>query len=99
MSKEYICREEILKTIDEILFKTDQKSEEQIGVLKCRAAIREMESADVAEVVHGEWKNHRCNACGDVNPTITEDFYGDYISNQLNYCPNCGGKNGRRESQ
>lgn len=49
MSKEYIYREEILKAIDEILFKTDRKSEKQIGVLKCRAAIREMEAADVVE--------------------------------------------------
>ena len=48
MSKEYIDRNASLKAIDEIFSKTDQKSEEQIGVLKCRAAIREMEAADVA---------------------------------------------------
>lgn len=94
MSKEYIDRNASLKAIDEIFSKTDQKSEEQIGVLKCRAAIREMEAADVAEVVHGEWIECdccdprdnwvKCNSCG----------YETTLSRNIKYghCQNCGAK-------
>ena len=89
MSKEYIDRNELLELYqDDKLDLTKTCVPVEVAIQN----IKDMPAADVAEVVHGEWKNHRCNACGDVNPTITEDFYGYYISNQLNYCPNCGAK-------
>lgn len=51
-------------------------------------------------VKHGKWKNHYCSVCANINPTITEDFYENYISRPLDYCPNCGAimDGGRKES-
>lgn len=51
---EYIDRNMSLKAIDEILSKTDPKSEERIGVLKCRNAIREIEASDVSDIRYCE---------------------------------------------
>lgn len=102
MSKEYIDRNASLKAIDEIFSKTDPKSEEQIGVLKCRAAIREMEAADVAEVVHGEWIDNDdrcyCNRCFEFSCTVTDDT-GTIYNDLTKFCPNCGAKTKRRKSQ
>lgn len=53
---EYPEREKILAKIDEAFFETDPDGKEQIGVLKCRAIIREIPAADVAPVV-------RCKDC------------------------------------
>lgn len=47
---EYIEREKLLAKIDEAFFETDPDGKEQIGVLKCRAIIRESPAADVAPV-------------------------------------------------
>lgn len=53
---DYIDREKLLAKIDEAFFETDPDGKEQIGVLKCRAIIREIPAADVASVV-------RCKDC------------------------------------
>lgn len=45
---DYIDREKLLAKIDEAFFETDPDGKEQIGVLKCRAIIREIPAADVA---------------------------------------------------
>lgn len=48
--------------------------------------IREQPTAEVAEVVHGYWKDGiYCSVCGDLYDT------GEY-TNARNYCPNCGAK-------
>ena len=47
---EYIDLEKLLAKIDEAFFETDPDGKEQIGVLKCRAIIREIPDADVAPV-------------------------------------------------
>lgn len=47
---EYIDLEKLLAKIDEAFFETDPDGKEQIGVLKCRAIIREIPAADVAPV-------------------------------------------------
>lgn len=47
---DYIDREKLLAKIDEAFFGTDPDGKEQIGVLKCRAIIREIPAADVAPV-------------------------------------------------
>lgn len=80
MSKEYIDRNMSLKAIDEIFSKTDPESEEQIGVLKCRNAIREMQSSDVQHVVtcenckyHFDDGAHRCMKLDFMTPA--SDFY------------------------
>lgn len=56
---EYIEREKLLAKIDEAFFETVPDGEEQIGVLKCRAIIRESPAADVALVVHCKDCAHR----------------------------------------
>lgn len=45
--------------------------------------IDNMPTADVVEVVHGEWINNCCSVCGyePYNPSGMEKF---------NYCSNCG---------
>ena len=53
---EYIDLKKLLAKIDEAFFETDPDGKEQIGVLKCRAIIREIPAADVAPVV-------RCKDC------------------------------------
>lgn len=47
---DYIDLEKLLAKIDEAFFETDPDGKEQIGVLKCRAIIREIPAADVAPV-------------------------------------------------
>lgn len=47
---EYIGLKKLLAKIDEAFFETDPDGKEQIGVLKCRAIIREIPAADVAPV-------------------------------------------------
>lgn len=55
-----------------------------------KAIIDNEPAADVAEVRRGKWVNDICSVCERVNPTITEDFCGNYISKPLAYCPHCG---------
>ena len=47
---DYIDREKLPAKIDEAFFGTDPDGKEQIGVLKCRAIIREIPTADVEPV-------------------------------------------------
>ncbi len=86
---EYIDREKLLAKIDEAFFETDPDGKEQIGVLKCRAIIREIPAADVAPVVHGRWiadgipgsMLNGCSVCG-----FTCGAYSFF------YCPHCGAR-------
>lgn len=86
---DYIDREKLLAKIDEAFFETDPDGKEQIGVLKCRAIIREIPAADVASVVHGRWVDNGipgsmlsgCSVCG-----FTCGAYSFF------YCPNCGAR-------
>lgn len=54
------------------------------GYYRIRGNIINMPSADVVEVVHGEWIKGVCNKCGfdwgKVAPIVSVP----------NYCPNCG---------
>lgn len=90
---EYINREELLKDIeDSVRFSSrNGVSAELRGAHKIVDRIRSAPTADVVEVVHGEWIrptmiNGRtfdiphCSVCGDV-PCDTK-----------NYCPDCGAK-------
>lgn len=38
----------------------------------------------------GEWVDHACSCCGKVNPTLEMNGWGDYVSQNTNYCGNCG---------
>ena len=62
--------------------------DKQSAALRCRDAIMEMPSADVAPVVHGEWMGAEsddeqfflCSVCND------KEYW------ESNYCPECGAK-------
>ena len=83
---EYIEREALIKDIEN----------DSMTVLFDKTSaihhVKNQPSADVAEVRHGKWDHDICSVCGRVNPTITEDFCGNYMSKALTYCPNCGAK-------
>ena len=90
---DYMDREKLLAKIDEAFFETDPDGKEQIGVLKCRAIIREIPAADVAPVVHGRWEakgyvcgesEFECSACHKTEWRTT-------IS-QFKFCPFCGAR-------
>ncbi len=66
----------------------------------CPAAVlSRLPSADVAPVVHGEWKcldgsqKHYCPVCG-----MDFDLYA-CVKKLFNYCPNCGAKTDLEESR
>lgn len=40
----------------------------------------------------GRWIDHVCSCCGEVNPTLDMNGWGDYVSQNTNYCGNCGAK-------
>ena len=97
---EYIDLEKLLAKIDEAFFETDPDGKEQIGVLKCRAIIREIPAADVAPVVHGRWitweeagndipspHRHECSVCHDAAQVLINGI--ELLSD---YCPNCGAR-------
>lgn len=101
---EYIEREKLLAKIDEAFFETDPDGKEQIGVLKCRAIIRESPAADVALVVHGEWETEdwleydaqscetiRCPEEGIACTRCRYVFKKDALWKR-NSCPNCGAR-------
>lgn len=86
---EYIDREKAIELLDEIFDKTDPEGSEQIVVLKCRKAVRELPTADVQEVKHGEWETDGLAAVCSLCKTkiVIEQYDGE-----MNYCMNCGGK-------
>lgn len=83
---DYIDREKLLVKIDEAFFGTDPDGKEQIGVLKCRAIIREIPAADVAPVVHGRWV--------DDEPNLT---HGCYRHSAHYQCSICGRRTGKAQ--
>lgn len=63
------------------------------------AILETIPAADVAPVVHGEWKcldgsqKHYCPVCG-----MDFDLYA-CVKKLFNYCPNCGAKTDLEESR
>ena len=59
-------------------------------------AIKDVPTADVVEVRHGEWKQgdmpiyggHKCSVCGE-----------NTLHYQATFCPNCGAKMDKREER
>ena len=88
---EYIEREALLKDIE------NDKMTVLFDKTSAIHHVKNQPAADVAEVRHGKWVNDICSVCERVNPTITEDFCGNYISKPLAYCPHCGAKMGDDE--
>lgn len=99
---EYIEREALYKRIDELADEAKYKAlrlpdsdTEKIryvsiwgGLCDALYVVRSSMTADVAPVVHGQWKYHKyvekyeCMECGNFVKAGTE----------RNYCPNCGAK-------
>lgn len=88
---DYIDREKLLAKIDEAFFETDPDGKEQIGVLKCRAIIREIPAADVAPVAHGRWVTHYRSGTTVAEGYVSTccDMWNDRRSD---YCPSCGAR-------
>lgn len=78
---EYIEREKVTELID--YFQEDYfEAEAYYGLLK--EDFMQLPSADVAPVVHGQWKwseGGQCSECGFHNSNFG-----------YNYCPNCGAR-------
>lgn len=89
MSKEYIEREAVIAAIKDLPFQQD------IEDLSIYEEIKEVPSADVEPVRHGEWKRHKdhwcCRyICSNCEKPARYDM--SYEQNLSNYCPNCGAK-------
>ena len=60
-------------------------------------------TADVAKVVHGEWKHEflECSVCKrNISEIYDADSYMTYgIEDELNYCPYCGAKMDGKEDE
>lgn len=92
---EYIEREALMEQLQKKKYKVARERYNEgfnDAILKVRSMVHSAPTADVAEVRHGKWVNDICSVCGRVNPTITDDFCGNYMSKQLAYCPNCDAK-------
>ena len=66
------------------------------GIRTARLVASRIKTADVAEVVHGEWVEYedydfdcyyKCSVCGS-----ERYFEGTPKENECNFCPNCGAK-------
>lgn len=91
---EYIDLEKLLAKIDEAFFETDPDGKEQIGVLKCRAIIREIPTADVAPVVHGRFVHDGPRFVGGVDWWHCSNCGGlvSGAETRFDYCPHCGAR-------
>lgn len=95
---EYIDKKELIEGIKNTRLRLPHDSKDFFTrdnmLLNFEQMVRLIPAADVAEVRRGKWVNDICSVCERVNPTITEDFSGNYISKPLAYCPHCGTKMG-----
>lgn len=63
-----------------------------VGITKLmKEEIRKISAADVAPVVHGQWRYSgpllECQSCGEIYSRL-----GGNAGKLWNYCPNCGAK-------
>ena len=95
---EYIDKKELIDCIKNTRLRLPHDSKDFFTrdnmLLNFEQMVRLIPAADVAKVRRGKWVNDICSVCERVNPTITEDFCGNYISKPLAYCPCCGAKMG-----
>lgn len=94
MSKEYIERGALLKSIRKQCHECDARFEDRI-CQSCRVrddigTIKETPAADVVEVKHGRWEEIR-NNYGELEGWIHMDC-GREVKAKENYCPNCGAR-------
>lgn len=81
----YIDADDLIKTLEE---KLKEGIFQSYVLSACRGAINKQPTADVVEVVHGEWvkpsefSDPICNQCRQAPKTL--------FGVLPNYCPNCG---------
>ena len=97
---EYIEREAALKLIEkekleatELCVPAECKKDFAAGLYRAEKIIKQIPTADVVKVVHGEWVHKttygqleecNCSLCGQLMTTIE--------GKRMNYCCNCGAK-------
>ena len=101
MSDEYIGRETLLQSVFGMM---DNAGKESIGKDDLQYAINKQDAADVAPIVHGEWREDtdpadgdlRCTHCGIAWPKCVQKQIEEQgiwtLQTLFKYCPNCGAK-------
>lgn len=95
MSKEYIERKALLARYDA----------EHVGPPgRARELMATAPAADVAPVVHGRWicinkryGEYECSVCHGVDANCS-DYYGIHAVTEQEFCPNCGAKMDKEET-
>ena len=94
---EYIKREYAIDAVLDVYYDTPDID---LSGEKFEAAIRKIQAADVAQVLHGKW----VTTSGEVFPGSSQFLcyshkheecgfqYVDMDENEYDYCPNCGAK-------
>lgn len=111
--KEYIEREALLNSFEELMNIACEQGSPRIGkamrtgtcagIAFCRNEVRHAPAADVVEVRHAKWDDdYKCTVCG--NKALLEEK-PDPLAHGLNrlffvdsdYCPHCGAKMDKEE--
>ena len=94
MSKEYIDREKVILAVRHAWAKG----------LEPTHYIEQIPAADVAPVVHGRWicinkryGEYECSVCHGVDANCS-DYYGIHAVTEQEFCPNCGAKMDKEET-
>ena len=77
---------------DDCLMDIAYEHMDDYALIGLQNALEEIPTADVVEVVHGEWKSGDCicPVCGeDKFKGLDADIWSDW---KPNYCPNCGAR-------
>ena len=85
---EYIKREDAIDAVLDVYYNTPDID---LNGERLETAIREVQSADVAPVVHGRWIASHDNFCA-CSICKYPVYFVEAGWNQTNYCPNCGAK-------
>ena len=94
---EYIDLEAAFNAITDFAGKASTRSAYE-AIWKSARALKKIPAADVAPVVHGRWEpgNPICPVCGENKfKDLDADIWCDW---QPDFCPNCGAKMGRGDS-
>ena len=89
---EYIEREAVLDVLNNniVLF---ESWPHLLNGKECLArAVKNAPAADVAPVVHGEWKLPTINGKPLLITNFTCSVCGEFSHEETNYCPNCGAR-------
>lgn len=93
MKDEYIRREDVVDALkaqaDTMRTWVERYAEQRRGILTAVNIVEDIKPADVAPVVHSQWKYK----CGEIQcPECGNRIHRIDLSGCLNFCPNCGAK-------